>query len=96
MYLADLARIATGVLVLPARFGYNIVMRGGQSITRPFCSPAVFLDGARVDNVNGDIDACVNVQDIRAMEIYPRLVGVPVQYQSLNGCGSLLVWTGSR
>lgn len=96
MYLADLARMAPGVLVVPGGFGYRILMRGGQGVTKRYCSPAVFIDGARVDNVNGDLDAFVSVQDIRAMEIYPRLVSAPAQYQSLYGCGSLLIWTGAR
>ena len=93
-FMADLLRMTPGVQVIPGQFGSRILMRGmGFSA---FCYPAVFIDGMKVMNVDGDIDAFVNVQEIRAMEVYPRGGSVPVQFQTLDGCGSLVIWTGGR
>ena len=61
-----------------------------------FCAPTVFIDGARVFNSGGDLDAIVNVQDVRAIEVYTRGSSVPIEFSNLDGCGSLVVWTGGR
>ena len=61
-----------------------------------YCYPTLYIDGVRVFNNDGDLDAFVNVQDIRAMEVYPRGGSVPVEFQTLEGCGSLVIWTGGR
>jgi hypothetical protein len=40
------------------------------------------------------IDVLVNSTEVAAMEVYPRAVQAPPQYQSLNGtCGVILIWT---
>ncbi len=93
-FVGDLLRITPGVRVVPGQFGSRILMRGtGLQST---CVPTVFLDGARVFNNDGDLDALVNVQDVRAMEVYTRGSSVPAQFQNLDGCGSLVLWTGGR
>jgi hypothetical protein len=48
----------------------------------------------RVFNVDGDLDAIVNVQDA-GHRVYTG-GSVPVQFQTLEGCGALVVWTGGR
>jgi hypothetical protein len=44
--------------------------------------------------VPDEIDELVNPTSVAAMEVYPRAVQAPPQYQSLNGvCGVILIWT---
>lgn len=62
------------------------------------CSMTVYLDNIRiVGRLNGRddwVNLLVNVSHVAAMEIYPRAVSAPPQYQSLNGgCGIVLLWT---
>jgi hypothetical protein len=58
----------------------------------------VYLDNVRITGRLGGRDDFVNelvaVTHVAAMEIYPRAVGAPPQYQPLNGtCGVVLIWT---
>lgn len=93
-FVGDLLRMTPGVQVVPGQFGNRILMRGmGFQVN---CYPAVFIDGMKVMNMDGDIDSYVNVQEIRALEVYSRGSSVPVQFQTLDGCGSLVIWTGGR
>ncbi|MCC6927716.1 MAG: carboxypeptidase regulatory-like domain-containing protein [Gemmatimonadaceae bacterium] len=95
IYVGDLLQMTPGVRVLPSGgFGHVILMRGMGF--QAYCKPSIWVDGMRVMNIDGDIDSFVNVQDIRAMEVYPRGGSVPVQFQTLEGCGSLVIWTGGR
>lgn len=63
------------------------------------CRMTVYLDGIRiVGKLNPRAEEPVNVMvkpnDIAGAEIYPRGIGAPPQYQSLNGsCGIVLIWT---
>ena len=63
------------------------------------CKMTVYLDRIRiVGKLGGAADDYVNelIQgtDIAAMEVYPRAVGAPPQYQALNGtCGVVLIWS---
>ncbi|MEP7381601.1 MAG: carboxypeptidase regulatory-like domain-containing protein [Gemmatimonadota bacterium] len=93
-FVGDLLRVTPGVRVVPGQFGNRILMRG--SGLQATCVPTVFLDGSRVFNNDGDLDALVNVQDLRAMEVYTHGSSVPAQFQNLDGCGSLVLWTGGR
>jgi len=93
-YVSDLFRMIPGVTIAPGSFGNRIFMRGMGF--QAFCVPALFIDGARVTSDDGNLDAFVNVQDIRAMEVYTRGSSVPAEFQTLQGCGSIVVWTGSR
>lgn len=94
IYVGDLLRMTPGVQVVPGGFGQRVLMRGMGF--QAYCSPSIWVDGMRVMNMDGDLDAFVNVQDIKAMEVYPRGGTVPVQFQTLEGCGSLVIWTGAR
>lgn len=93
-YVADLFRMTPGVRVVPGTFGERLLMRGMGF--RDFCMPTVFVDGMRVMNLDGDLDAIVNVSSIRLIEVYPRAGMVPVQFQAFEGCGSVVIWTGTR
>jgi hypothetical protein len=62
------------------------------------CRMTVYLDNIRiVGKLNGPddfVNEIVPPNHVAAMEIYPRSVGAPPQYQSLNGtCGVVLIWT---
>lgn len=93
-YVADLFRMTPGVRLVRGTFGERILMRGmGFS---EFCYPTVYVDGMRVMNIDGDLDAVVNVSSIRFVEVYPRAGMVPAQFQAFEGCGSVVIWTGPR
>jgi hypothetical protein len=63
------------------------------------CQMTVYLDRIRVvGKLPGRVDDFVNelieASTVAAMEIYPRAVGAPPEYQALNGtCGVVLLWT---
>lgn len=92
--MSDLLRMTPGISVSPGMFGDQVLMRG--SGMRSFCSPSLFVDGTRVMNDDGNLDGFVNPQDVRAVEVYTRGSSVPMEFQSLNGCGVIAIWTGMR
>ena len=63
------------------------------------CTMTVYLDRIRiVGGLGPAADSYVNElvlpNHVAGIEIYPRAVGAPPQYQSLNGkCGVVLIWT---
>jgi len=62
------------------------------------CKMTVYLDRVRIVGKLGGVDDYVNelIQptDIAAMEVYPRAVGAPPQFQAMNGtCGVVLIWS---
>ena len=62
------------------------------------CTMTVYLDNVRIVGRLRGIDDKVNEMaaptHVAAMEIYPRAIGAPSQYQSNNGtCGVVLIWT---
>ena len=95
--IADLLRMTPGVVVAPGgMFGDQVLMRGGSGMGRGFCAPTVLVDGVRMMNDDGNIDAFVNPTEVRAVEVYSRVSSVPAEFQSMNNCGSILIWTGPR
>lgn len=88
----DLLRNLTGVTLLPERNGARVVMPGMGTLA--YCAPAIFLNGIRASELDGTgLDALVNVQDLVAVEVYTRTGSMPPQFTTLNGCGSLVIWT---
>jgi hypothetical protein len=50
--------------------------------------------GSQGNGGTAELDNLASPTDIAGIEVYPRAVGAPPQYQSLNGsCGVILVWT---
>ena len=45
---------------------------------------------------DGDLDNIINPKDVRAIELYARTASIPLQFQTRNGCGSAVIWTGAR
>ncbi|MBC7896103.1 MAG: carboxypeptidase regulatory-like domain-containing protein [Cytophagaceae bacterium] len=93
LYVSDLFRMTPGVNVLP---GGRLLFRALSGFQQ-YCMPTLFLDGMRMGGLEDlPLDALVNVQDIRAMEAYTRGSQVPAQFQTMTGCGSIVIWTGAR
>jgi hypothetical protein len=59
------------------------------------CAMTIYLDNIRITKRPDDyVNQLVPISHVAAMEIYPRAIGAPPQYQSLNGtCGVILIWT---
>jgi hypothetical protein len=95
IFMSDLFRMAPGMVIAPGRGASNRVLMRGMGFSA-YCQPTIYLDGMRVSNIDGDLEAIVNVQDVKAVEVYTRASNIPVQFQSLEGCGSLVIWTGGR
>lgn len=93
--VADVFRSTPGVVTMPGQFGRDRVLLRGTGMTGD-CPPAVFLNGLLIPNEDGDLDAIVNARDVRAVEVYARTASVPLQFQTRNGCGSVVIWTGAR
>ena len=95
VFMSDLLRATPGITVVPSSgVGDRVMMRG--SAGGGSCVPAVFLDGARVINPDGVLDQFVNPQSVRAVEMYTRTGSIPSEFQTQNGCGSIVIWTGAR
>ncbi len=93
IYMSDVFRMTPGMTIMPGQStGDQVLMRGAGGS----CVPTVFLNGMRIMNDDGNLDNLVNPQDVRAVEIYNRAASVPIQFQSSNGCGSIVIWTGGR
>jgi hypothetical protein len=45
---------------------------------------------------DGILENIVTANDVRAVEVYSRMSSTPPEYQSRNGCGSIVIWTGAR
>lgn len=88
-----------GVRVLkPSPDLRSAVVHGTLRNLGGYCRMTVFLDGIRVAGEAGGghdpINVLVDPTTVAAMEVYPRPVSAPPQYQSLNGtCGVILIWT---
>jgi len=55
--------------------------------------PRVVLDGMVLRDTD-EINALVHPYDIEAIEVYPGIGGVPVQYRDYNGgFGTIVIWT---
>jgi hypothetical protein len=95
IFMSDLLRATPGVTVVPSNgVGDRVMMRGSSGGAS--CVPALFLDGSRVVNPEGVLDQFVNPQSVRAVEVYSRAASMPSEFQTQNGCGSIVVWTGMR
>jgi hypothetical protein len=98
MFLTDLLRTIPGVQVVPSQFGGDdVLMRGGLGLGSGLCRPTLLIDGARVVNDPAfPVNALVGANQIRAVEVYARSSQVPAEFQSMDGCGAIVVWTGGR
>jgi hypothetical protein len=95
IWLTDLFRMMPGVTIAPGSFGGQILFRGmGLSA---YCRPSVFVDGMRMLNMDGaGIESFVSAHDVRGVEVYTRSGGMPAEFQTMDGCGAIVIWTGAR
>lgn len=94
-YMGDIFRGLPGVVTMPGQFGRDRVLIRGTGMTGD-CAPAIFLNGLYVNIEDGDLDNIINPKDVRAIELYARTSSIPLQFQTRNGCGSAVIWTGAR
>ncbi|WP_310570640.1 carboxypeptidase-like regulatory domain-containing protein [Gemmatimonas sp.] len=93
IFMADIFRSVPGVVIASGQSPQGRVMMRNNGGT---CAPAVFLNGMNVQVPDGNLDAIMNSQEVLAVEVYSRTSSVPPQFDSRNGCGSIVVWTGPR
>lgn len=89
---SDLFRIFPGLRVERTPLGdVSLTMRG---MFADSCVPAIYLDGHRLRNLSADdLDGWVHPKEIAGIEVYTG-AGVPPQfYESMTGCGSIVIWT---
>ena len=59
-----------------------------------YCEPTIFIDGMRVTGLSAqEIDSWVRPEELDGMEVYPRGGHAPAEFTSLDGCGSIVLWT---
>jgi len=71
-------------------------LSGGPKLYR--CVMTVFLDRVRIVGQTGGaendlVNEMVLPASVAAMEVYPRGVGAPPEFQSNGNCGVVLIWT---
>ena len=93
--LTDLLRTLPGVYVVPSQWGgEDVLMRGGSG-GAGLCRPELVIDGSRqINDATFPVNTLVWANELRAVEVYSRSIFVPVQYQTMNDCGAIVVWTG--
>ncbi len=109
LFVSDLFRMVLGVSVIPTgMFSHAILMSGrtlgvtvvddvpGRRKIVAGCVPAFYVNGMRVSSDDGDLETFVSSSEIRAIEIYTRASNVPAEFNSMSGCGSIVVHTGPR
>src|SRR5687768_10012035 len=99
MEAGEIARHATlatalgeipSLIVRQGTFDFVVFMpngRGGE------CSPAVWIDGARMDYAALNM---LHPTAVVALEVFPRTANVPLQFRQVemnSGCGVILAWT---
>lgn len=59
------------------------------------CPATVYVDGVRIDQMTVPVDQYLEMDRIAGVEVYPRAMSAPPQYQDARGstCGSVLYWT---
>ena len=96
--LTDLLRSVPGVYVEPSVWGGDdVLMRGNAGLGLAKCRPDLIIDGSRllIDETYS-VNSLVWANEVRAVEVYSQSLSVPAEFQSVSGCGALVIWTGSR
>jgi hypothetical protein len=94
LVFTDLLRGVPGVeIVNHDLMTRGILMRSALGGTR--CEPLLVIDGVRIPLLGTSIDDLVPTGAVRAVEVYPRRIQAPPEYQT-EDCGSIVVWTGDR
>jgi hypothetical protein len=82
---------------------YMVMMRGSGNSPAPagadsqsggYCAPSVFLDGtAIVQSAFAPLDDLIRSNFLEGIEVYTSFAGVPAEFQTMNNCGTILLWT---
>jgi hypothetical protein len=98
IFLTDLLRTLPGVYVVPSGWGGDdVLMRGGPGFASGMCRPDLIIDGSRqINDASFPINTLVWANELRAVEVYSRASQVPAEFQTMTGCGAIVVWTGIR
>ncbi len=91
--LTDLLRGISGVEVSQVRGARTAVMRSPDGTGT--CEPVLIINGVRMPRYDSSLDDLIPASDVQAIEVYPRRIQAPAEYQSLT-CGSVVIWTGAR
>jgi len=87
---ADIMRSLPSVVVLPVKsFSAKFYTRFG----RKQCEPSVWVDGVKVLSRTQDLDAYVDVSNVRAAEVYSSPAEVPAGFAGDPFCGAVIIWT---
>jgi len=97
-WVTQMAEALPSVRILGPNCGPRVAPGGDTICGVNGCKMTVYLDNIRiVGRLRGSDDAVNGIalpNHVAAMEIYPRGVTSPPQYQSQNGtCGVVLIWT---
>src|SRR5262249_42236565 len=90
---SDLLRAISGVIVATGPSGATVSMLA--STPGDLCEPLIVIDGMHMPLDRMDIDDLIPEHVVRALEVYPRRLEAPAEFQSIE-CGSIVVWTGTR
>jgi hypothetical protein len=91
--ITEVLRGRNGVNIIRDAQGQPIVF--GRNLTGAgFCAMGVIVDGVFVNTTGLPIDALVNTQDVRAIEVYKSGPAVPSEFQRREtDCGAVIIWT---
>ena len=93
IFLDDVFRTIPSVRVQAGGMGGDqIFMRGGGRSN--VCVPDIYVDGVRIVIEDG-LNWFVPPSQIRAVEVYTSNFRPP-EYSRMEGCGVIVIWTGSR
>lgn len=59
------------------------------------CPATVYVDGVRIDQMDVPVDRYLDLERIAGVEVYPRAMSAPPQYQDAARpeCGTVVYWT---
>jgi hypothetical protein len=92
---AALSRVSGRVRVLDsdAPWVNTIILSGGGTGGRGTCTPAIFIDGNRVNHRPTNVHSLIQPERIDAIELYVGSGQTPQGFQDPLGCGSILIWS---
>lgn len=95
LFVTDALRGIPGATVTQVGgFGQTVMLRG---VNGAECPATVVIDGSPLavsTTANISLDEIARVQDIAAIEVYPRVNQVPPEFLTMaTGCGVVAIWT---
>jgi hypothetical protein len=95
--LITVLRKVPGLYIRPrsdGRDGTGWVLQARPSNGRGYCNLDTIVNGVHMPGWDFND---FRPEEISGLEVYPRAIEVPIQYQTLSfggGCGAILIWTG--